>query len=91
MPQMLRKQIYIDPQQDYLLKKKASKLHLTESELIRKGIEKLLRADVILLHDIRGWEDEKKFMLSLMKKGTVKGGRSWKREDIYDREISGRH
>jgi Arc/MetJ-type ribon-helix-helix transcriptional regulator len=85
MSQMLRKQIYIDPQHDYLLKKRASRLHVSESELIREGIEKVLERDVMISRDIRVWEEEKKFLLSLKKKGRVKGKRKWKREDVYDR------
>ncbi len=37
---MLRKQIYIDRRQERLLKRKASELRVSESELIRDGIEK---------------------------------------------------
>lgn len=85
MAQMLRKQIYIDSQQDYLLKAKASQLHISESELIREGIEKILKTTPVVLQDIKAWEQEKRFISSLMGKGAVKGGRKWKREDIYDR------
>lgn len=91
MSQMLRKHISINTQQNYLLKAKASELHITESELIRKGIEKVITAAPIVLRDIKAWEREKKFISSIVEKGPVKGGRKWKREDIYDRKVSGRH
>lgn len=91
MSKMARKQIYIEPEQEYLLKARAADLHISESELIREGINRVLEKNKVLLRDVNAWEEEKKFILSLGKKGYVKGGRRWKREDIYDREISGRH
>ena len=91
MSQKLRKQIYIDRRQERLLKRKASELHVSESELIRDGIEKILRSGVAVPRDIAAWEKEKKFIHSLMRQGAVKGGRTWQREDIYDRKVSGRH
>lgn len=88
MPNMHRKQIYIDPRQDRQLKQKASRLHVTESELIREGIEKVLLEGPAISRDVNAWGEEKSFLSSLMKKGPVKGSRSWKREDLYDRKIS---
>lgn len=85
MPHMLRKQIYIDTRQDYLLKAKAAELHVSESELIREGIENILRTNAVALRDVKIWEQEKEFISSLMKRGPAKGGRTWKREDLYDR------
>lgn len=90
MSQMLRKQIYIDRKQERLLKRKASELRVSESELIRNGIEKILRTGTAVPKDITAWEKEKKFIHALIKQGAVKGGRTWRREDIYDRKVSGR-
>jgi hypothetical protein len=36
---MIRKQLYIDPQQDALLKRKAHELGLSEAELVRRALE----------------------------------------------------
>lgn len=88
---MLRKQIYIDSKQERLLKRKASELRVSESELIRQGLEKLLHTGTAIPKDITAWEKEKKFIHALMKQGAVKGGRTWRREDIYDRNVSDRH
>lgn len=88
---MVRKQIYIDPAQERLLKRKASQLHVSESELIRDGIEKVLAAGLARHRDVRAWETEKKFIRSLVKKGAAAGKRTWKREDVYDRKVSGGH
>ena len=85
MPTMLRKQIYIAPRQERLLKTKASELHISESELIRDGIDKALKTGNSAAHDPKAWDEEKKFIALLMKKRAVKGGRKWTREELYDR------
>jgi hypothetical protein len=85
MPSMLRKQIYIAPRQERLLKSRASELHISESELIREGIDKALNAGAIAVHDPKAWDEEKKFITSLTKKRAVKGGRKWTREELHDR------
>jgi hypothetical protein len=77
----------IDPRQERLLKRKASQLHVSESELIRDGIEKVLAMGTARRRDIQTWETEKKFILSLVKKGATAGKRTWRREDIYDRKV----
>ncbi|HLE41163.1 MAG TPA: hypothetical protein VI956_06625 [Nitrospirota bacterium] len=85
MPSMLRKQIYIAPRQERLLKIKASELHISESELIRDGIDKALKTETASAHDPKAWDEEKKFITSLTKKRAVKGGRKWTREELHDR------
>lgn len=88
MSTLMRKQVYIDAKQEKMLKRKAVELRVTESELIRDGISRVLSGTVIP-HDMTAWDEEKKFMDALVGKGPVKGGRTWKREDVYDRKISG--
>jgi len=84
MSKMIRKQVYIEPEQETLLKRLSREQGLTEAELIRSGIVRLSsRSNVI--KDITFWEEEKKFIRSLMKKGPLKGKRRWKREDLYER------
>ena len=84
MSKMIRKQVYIEPEQETLLKRLSREQGLTEAELIRSGIVKLSsRSNVVW--DITFWEEEKKFIRSLMKKGPLKGKRRWKREELYER------
>ncbi len=83
MSKMIRKQIYIEPEQEALLKRLSREQGLTEAELIRSGIVRLSsRSNVV--RDITVWEEEKKFIRSLMKKGPLKGKRRWTREDLYE-------
>jgi hypothetical protein len=90
MARMVRKQIYIDQEQENILKNKAKKLQKTEAELVREGINSILQKTYIY-RDITAWKKEKKFIQSLIEKGPLKGKRQWTREDIYDRKISGRY
>ena len=84
MSKMIRKQVYIEPEQEALLKRLSKEQGLTEAELIRSGILRLSsRSNVI--RDVTFWEKEKRFIRSLMKKGALKGKRRWKREDLYER------
>lgn len=89
MSRLVRKQIYIDTKQEKMLKRKASELHVSESELIRNGIAKVLTAGTAISGNAMAWDREKKFIDALIRKGPVKGGRAWKREDLYERKISG--
>ena len=91
MPQMIRKQIYIQGRQEMLLKRLSRKLGLTEAELVRRGLDQGLGAGLEGSQDLRAWTQAKAFIKRLIAKGPVRGGRRWKREDLYDRKISDRH
>lgn len=82
---LIRKQIYIKPHHDALLKKKACELGITEAELIRRAIEAHLAAGSLIRKDISAWEREKEFILSRVKKGAQEKGRQWRREELYER------
>ncbi len=85
MPEMIRKQVYIEARQEQLLKALARDLHVTEAELIRRGIDRGLDRMAILRPDPAAWGEAERYILSRMRKGTVKGKRRWTREDLYDR------
>lgn len=89
MGRMVRKQIYIEPEQDALLKRRAAELGVTESELIRRGIEQVARKPVEPMSDHELWEKELAFMRSrgsLPSAGDTSTGRGWTREELYDRQ-----
>jgi len=85
MPVMVRKQVYIEPRQDRMLKRFAKKRGVTEAEVIRRALEQhmkeLERAD----RGLKAWQESKTFMEEWVKKGPVPGRRTWRREDLYDR------
>ena len=85
MAEMIRKQVYIEARQEQLLKTLAKDLHVTEAELIRRGIDRGLDQNVGVRPDPAAWGEAERFILARMRRGTVKGKRRWTREDLYDR------
>ena len=82
---MVRKQIYIAPEQDALLKRRARELGLTESTLIRQGLEQVGRQPTVSPDD-RAWEDELAF---IRRRAALPGGgsRHWTREELYAERV----
>ena len=91
MSNMVRKQIYIEPRQDALLKRLARVHKTSEAELIRQAIDRQLGAGIgpKLPPDPDAWEQAYQFMLALQARGPIAGkGRTWKREDLYEERLS---
>jgi hypothetical protein len=82
---MVRKQIYIEPRQDKALKKLARRTGMTEAQIIRTALE--AHIDELARQQQRkaAWEKVDSFIDQLIAKGPVPGGRTWRREDLYDR------
>ncbi len=86
MGRMIRKQVYIEPEHEERLKRRAQQWGVTESELIRRGIEHVTRAPRQPVKDEQAWQDFLAFARSraeLPIAGTG-GDRGWTREDLYD-------
>ena len=83
MRRMKRKQIYIEANQDRRLRALSRRQGKSESELIRVGIDRVLTDPPL---DRAAWDRELAYIDSLIRKGPMKGGgRTWKREDLYER------
>lgn len=87
----IRKEIYIEPEQDALLKKLSDETGLSEAELLGQAVERCIETANMQPSDPQAWTQAREFILDLIKQGPVPGGRTWKREDLYDREIFRRH
>jgi hypothetical protein len=86
MSVMVRKQVYIEPRQEVALKQWAVETGLSEAEIIRQAIEQWLKEQARHQeHNLTAWRSEKTFIADLMAQDVVPGGRTWKREDLYDR------
>lgn len=80
-----RKQIYIEPAQEILLKRVSDESGVSEAELIRQAITLHLTARRHVHRDKRAWEAERAFIAQRMSQGPLAGGRQWRRDDLYER------
>lgn len=81
----IRKQIYIEPDQETRLKQLASLTNLSEAEIIRQAIDQRTQSLGIKRRNLAAWEAERAFIRQLIDEGSVAGERTWQRDDLYDR------
>lgn len=87
MSRMVRKQIYIEPRQEELLKRRAKELGLSEAELIRRGIDRVARLPLAFRPDLKAWEEEKAYIRSHRCFEVPQTGRGWTRDELYDERL----
>ena len=81
----VRKQIYIEPYQETILKRLANETGVSEAEIIRQAIDHQAQLLQYPAQDLTVWKEEKLFIEQLIAQGEVSGGRAWQREDLYER------
>ena len=84
MSDLVRKQFYITRSQDRQLKEKAKEYGMSEAELVRKALDLQISKISLPREPAAVWKKEVEFIKELMGKGTVRGQRNWKRDDLYD-------
>ena len=89
---MVRKQVYIEPEQDRLLKRRAAELGVTESDLIRRSIDQVTRMGVHPPRDPAAWQRQVAFLAELRRRSEARvpeqdEGYKWSREEIYDERL----
>ncbi len=85
MATKVRKQVYLEPHQEALLKRLAAELGVTEAEIVRRAIEAYTRGWRFRQRNLAAWEEERAFIENLLRRGPVAGGRTWQREGLYAR------
>ena len=85
MTTKIRKQIYLDPIQETQLKRMSNATGLSEAEIMRRALSSRLNTIPDRPRDLSAWERELAFIEQWIAKGPVAGGRTWKRDDLYDR------
>ena len=80
---MIRKQVYIEAEQDRRLKRQARALGVTEAELIRRGLDGIRETSPALVPDERAWREERAFIRRRARLRARGRGRGWSREDLY--------
>lgn len=91
MSVMVRKQVYIKPRQDAMLKQLAKARKVSEAELIRQALDQQISESqgLTLPPDPAAWEQAYQFMRDLHAQGPVEDqGRTWTREKIYEERLS---
>jgi hypothetical protein len=84
MARMIRKQIYIRPEQDEALKRRAKQLGISEAELIRQDIDHSGRLHHSTPWDKSAWERELRFIEERGRLLDLKQERGWTREELYE-------
>lgn len=87
MSRMVRKQVYIDPRREKMLKRLSHQLGLPESEIIRKGIDQVAGAGGAFPPDERVWDEEKAFIAERSRLSVPQTERNWAREELYDERL----
>ncbi len=83
MATMVRKQVYIEPEQDERLKLYARTLGVTEAELIRRGIDAVVPASGAGMgRALREVADATVY--SVRASSLAERDRGWRREDLYE-------
>ncbi len=85
MATKVRKQVYIEPYQEEILKRLTRETGISEAEFIRQAIDHHARSLRPLRRDLSAWEKERAFIDLLIQQGSVPGGRTWRREELYER------
>lgn len=81
MARMVRKQIVLDPKQEKALAERAAVFGVSQSELIRRAIDRLLE-ETDREYRMKVWEQIEACMWSSK---ASSGGRKWTREEIHER------
>lgn len=88
MARMIRKQVYIDPRQERLLKRRARELRVTEAELIRQGIDLLAAAPLRAVTRERAIREYEAVVRERMAMTVPQTGRAWTREELYEERFA---
>jgi hypothetical protein len=84
MPEMVRKQVYIEQRQERLLKERAKKYGVTEAELIRRAIDRGLERAASGVPDPEAWKKVEAFIARHRRQRVPQRRRAWTRDDLYD-------
>ena len=80
----VRKQVYITPEQEILLKQIAASTGATEAEIIRQAIDRHVHVSRPHMRDLTAWTEERAYIRHLIEQGPVAGGRAWQRDDLHE-------
>ena len=88
MTTMVRKQVYIKPEQDEMLKQWAEETGKTEAEILRQALDRWLESEEQRQEAEAAWKEERAFIEARTAQGPVSGGRTWTREELYEERLN---
>lgn len=86
MAKMVRKQLYLEPRHDKLVKERARRYKVTEAEVIRRALDRGLEA--LSAPDPDAWREIVRYVQRYrtpLPRARRRGGRRWTRDELYDR------
>lgn len=87
---MVRKQVYIEPRHEKLLKARAKDWGLPEAELIRLAIDRLEEGPPPTAIRRRAWEQIDEYIRKHRMMDVPQTGRAWTREELYEDRLARR-
>jgi hypothetical protein len=81
----VRKQIYIEQDQNTILKRLSDERGMPEAEIIREAITQHVQGLRVRRRDLRAWAAEREFIAQLIAQGSAGEQRTWRREDLHER------
>lgn len=84
MTTKVRKQIYLDRDQELYLEQLSFASGMSEAEIILRTLNLRFGIPAQPPRDLSAWEEEKRFIQEWIAQSPIAGGRTWKREDLYD-------
>lgn len=82
---MIRKQVYIEPRQERMLKERAAAYGVTEAELIRRSLDRGVGGLGTPAPDPAAWEEIERFIARRSGARGRRTRRRWTRDALHDR------
>ena len=86
MGRMVRKQVYMEPEQHELLKRLSKELGVTEAALMRRALDSLVEPDEEIARR-QAIQELFAFMRERAKMKVPQTGRAWTRDELYDERL----
>jgi CO/xanthine dehydrogenase Mo-binding subunit len=87
MGRMVRKQIYLESDQDKMLQARAKALGISTAELIRRRITDPGRGVASYPTRPEAWEEELRFIAERARLADLKKTRGWTRDELYEERL----
>jgi hypothetical protein len=85
---MVRKQVYIEPRQEQMLKEAAAETGMTEAEIVRRAIDLWVESEEKRHRAQEAWKKARALIEERIAEGPVPGGRTWTREELYEERLN---